>query len=98
MSNDEEAVRTDSEPGICHQTISTDPEDAGYEFLELVAELEGCDVTGLPPMHPRIDDIIAEVFSDPPSKNAQVEIQFSYYGYRVDLDQKGNVSLMRIPR
>ncbi|WP_136717621.1 HalOD1 output domain-containing protein [Halorientalis salina] len=83
---------------IAHRRVSTDPDEADYEFLELVAELEGCDVTALPPMHPRIDDIVSEVFSDPPSADAQVEVQFSYFGYRVEMDQAGNVSLMRIPR
>lgn len=95
MSNND-AGRDSPESEIAHRSITTDPDDADYEFLELIAEQESCDVTDLPPMHPRIDDVVSEVFQDPPSKDAQLRIQFSYFGYRVDLDQSGNVSLMRV--
>ena len=98
MSNDDRAGRDSPEADITHRTISIDPKEGEYEFLELIAENEGCDVTDLPPMHPRINDIIAEVFSDPPSPDSQLQVQFSYHGYRVDLDQAGNISLMKITR
>ncbi|MFB6164411.1 MAG: HalOD1 output domain-containing protein [Haloarculaceae archaeon] len=81
---------------IYHRQMEPDPDEAAYDFLTLLAEIEGCDVTDLPPMHTRIGDLLTEIFQDPPSAEAQVQVAFSYYGYRITVEQNGQLSLMKL--
>lgn len=76
--------------------IEPDPENANYEVLRVIADVEGVDVSELPPMWERINDAVTELFTDPPSPAAQMEMAFSYHGYRVTMDQSGAVSLKRL--
>jgi hypothetical protein len=81
---------------IFHRKIEPDPEDANYRLLGIIANLEHTDEIDLPPLYDRIDHLVTQVFEDPPHPEAQVQIEFSYYGYRITLDQSGNVQLMRL--
>lgn len=71
-------------------------DEANYRVLETIADVEGVDVTELPPMYERLDHMLDELFSEPPSPEAQVEITFSYYGYRVTADQEGSITLRKL--
>ncbi|AQL44531.1 hypothetical protein BV210_09785 [Halorientalis sp. IM1011] len=81
---------------MVHRRIEPDPADADYRLLQLIAEVEGIDVTELPPIYDRIDHLVTRMYEDPPSAEAQAQLKFSYAGYRITLDQDGNVSLIKI--
>ncbi|ELZ23583.1 hypothetical protein C475_14968 [Halosimplex carlsbadense 2-9-1] len=83
-------------PGIVRAQIDARSETADNEFLELIARLEGVDATELPSLYHEVDHTIENLFKRPPSRDAQMEISFSYAGYRVTIDQRGNVRLVRV--
>jgi hypothetical protein len=81
---------------ILQREVEPEEDEANYRVLETIAEVEDVDVTELPPMYSRIDHILDQLFSDPPTPEAQVEITFSYYGYRVTIDQEGVIRLRKL--
>ncbi|RXK46409.1 HalOD1 output domain-containing protein [Halorientalis pallida] len=86
----------DRDDRIVHGRIEPEPADADYRLLRLIADVEGLDVTDLPPIYDRIDHLVTKMYEDPPSSEAQAQLAFSYAGYRIRIDQDGNVSLMKI--
>lgn len=84
------------EARIVRRTIAPDPETPYFALLEIVAEIEGCEVEALPPLYERTDHLLEKLFDDPPSQKAQVELSFSYHGYRITMDQLGNVTLRKL--
>ncbi|MFC4451548.1 HalOD1 output domain-containing protein [Halorussus aquaticus] len=87
---------SDGQKRIYHRKVTPEVEEANRSLLRLVANLENCELTDLPPLYDQIDHLIEHLFSSPPPPEAQVEVEFSYYGYRIELDQSGNVSLMKL--
>lgn len=81
---------------IAKRQISPDPSDPYLSVLEPIADLEGCSVEDLPPLYKYVDHLIENLFSTPPPEKAQVEITFTYYYYRIRLDQQGNMCLTRL--
>jgi len=93
----DEADDADGGPsGIVRAQLEPQSETADNEFLELVARLEGVDATELPSLYHEVDHAIENLFRRPPSPDAQMEISFSYAGYRATIDQRGNVRLIRV--
>ena len=86
----------DRDDRIVHRRIEPESGDADYRLLQLIAEVEGIDVTNLPPIYDRIDHLVTKMYENPPSPEAQAQLSFSYAGYRITLDQDGNVSLIKI--
>ncbi|WP_226010215.1 HalOD1 output domain-containing protein [Halomicrobium salinisoli] len=87
---------TDPQSTIFHRTIEPRESREHERVLAVIADVEDCDVTDLPPIYGRIDDVLEDLFSDPPVDEAQVEISFSYYGYRITVDQEGDMILRRL--
>jgi len=81
--------------GIHYREIPVDPDDADYNIVSLVAELEGGDFDDLPSFYPEIDHFAEKLLRNPPSARAQMEIEFSYAGYRVRMDSRGQVRLWK---
>lgn len=96
-SNGGETNGDSDDQQIYHRTVEPETERANERLLRHIANLEGCDVTDLPPLYNRIDDMIQNIFGSPPPSEAQAELEFSYYSYRITIDQSGSVSLMKIP-
>ncbi|UPV76315.1 hypothetical protein M0R89_19320 (plasmid) [Halorussus limi] len=94
--SDGEGEDSESERRIRHRRITPEAEEANRSLLRLVANLENCDVTDLPPLYDQIDHMVEHLFETPPPPEAQAEIEFSYHGYRIQLDQRGNVSFMKL--
>ena len=86
----------DPEQRIIERTVDTSGEQPNYRVLETIAEAEGVNITTLPPMYERIDHMLDKLFSDPPATEAQVEVTFSYHGYRITAKQDGSVILRRL--
>ena len=93
------AERTDTSSdqlSTVRRTISTDPMDAELELLEIIAKLENTKIDRLPSLYTRVDHFVEALFEDPPAKEAQMEITFSYAGYRISLNQTGEVTLVPV--
>ncbi|NEU58076.1 HalOD1 output domain-containing protein [Halorussus sp. MSC15.2] len=95
-NENDERDTSERESKIYHRKVTPEVEEANQSLLRLVANLENCEVTDLPPLYDQIDHLVEHLFSSPPPPEAQVEVEFSYYGYRIELDQSGNVSLMKL--
>ena len=97
-TGNEDEERADASAGhkIYHRKVTPDVEEANQSLLRLVANLENCEVTDLPPLYDRVDHLVDHLFTSPPPPEAQAELEFSYVGYRIRIDQSGNVSLKKL--
>jgi hypothetical protein len=94
-SGPEESDERD-DPAIVSRSIEPDPESAEYDLLAIVAELEGRAIDELPSLYTSVDHFVERLFEQPPAPEAQMEIEFSYAGYRITLGQNGDVTLVRV--
>lgn len=84
-----EGMESDPEGQILHREFDTDVENPAVQVAETVAELEGKDSTDLSTMYECVDGVLEELFSKPPSPDAQMAVEFSYETYRVTIEQNG---------
>jgi hypothetical protein len=82
---------------IHRRQIEPDPDHPYFSLLHVIAELEGCEVEDLPPMYDYVDHLLEDLFTNPPPPKAQAEITFCYYDYRINVDQQGDLSVMKQP-
>ncbi|PSP55565.1 hypothetical protein BRC82_05020 [Halobacteriales archaeon QS_1_67_19] len=74
-----------------------DPGDTpGIDVAEIVAELEGSDVTEIPALYDTIDHLLEHLFSNPPPIEAQARLEFTFEGYRIALLQDGRATFMKV--
>lgn len=91
------AVRDDTPTGmsdyrernVVHRELDTDRENPAVQVAEVVAELEDKQPEELTTTYDCLDHVIDNIFSDPPSPEADLQITFSYEGYRVTVEQDG---------
>ncbi|MFC4356666.1 HalOD1 output domain-containing protein [Halobium salinum] len=81
---------------IVRRRLSTEEKSPGAAIAEVVADLEGVDAGTLPPIYSRIDGVLGDVFSDPPEAEAQMEVVFTYRGYRVTVGQDGAAEFVKV--
>lgn len=86
----------DPEKEIIHRELETETESPVAEVVETVAEIEGKQPNELPSAYNCIDDMLEEMYSTPPSSEAQVEVTFTYTNYRITVEQNGNATLVKI--
>lgn len=87
-------IRGDPEGDVIEVRFDTDDADPSLSVAEAVAEIEGKDPTELSTIYGAIDHVIDHLFSDPPSRAADVEVSFSYEGYRITVHQDGNATFV----
>ena len=77
---------------------SFDPkaDDPHMKVIAVISELEDCDPRDCSPLYTTIDDVIDDIYEDPPSPDADVEITFSYEGYRITLRQDGRAEFVPV--
>ena len=80
---------------ILHRQIDTDRETPVVAIAEIVSEIENVPHEELTTTYEHLDHILQELFSNPPVPEAQVEVSFTYEGYRVKVEQDGHVQLIR---
>jgi len=97
MRRKESEYGDEDEMAATHWEFDVDQEDPEINVAAVIAELEDRDMSDLPPVYHTIDHLIQTLFSDPPSPEAQAVIQFSYEGYRINLNQDGHATFMKIP-
>ena len=76
--------------------IEPNPETAEHDFLEAIAKLEGKEMTELPSLYHELDHLIEVLYNTPPSAQSQVELSFSYAGYRVSMNQTGSLKIVTV--
>ncbi len=66
-----------------------------HQIPEVVAELEGISTDELQPLWEVTGDVLDDLFTEPPAPSAQVEVTFSYEGYRITVGQDGSATFVR---
>lgn len=79
-----------------HWCFDIDQESPEVDVVEVMAHLEGSDSSEFPALYTTIDDLIRQLFSDPPAPEAQARLEFTYEGYRIVLHQDGYATFMKI--
>ena len=83
-------MKGDSESEVVHRQFDTDAENPAIEVVAAIADIDGREMTDLPPLYNCIDGVLDDLFSDPPSPEAEMRITFNYEGYRVGVTQDGS--------
>lgn len=96
MGDDETRDVDVSENGILQFDIEPDPGNAEYDLLSVLADHEGVGMDELPSLYSVLDQLVGEMFDDPPSESAQLEMAFSYAGYRITVTQGGHVTMVPV--
>lgn len=85
----------DSESEVVHRELDTDAEHPGIEVVAVIADIEGREMTDLSRLHDCIDGILDNLFSEPPSPEADMRIAFTYENYRISVTQDGSATFVR---
>ena len=88
-------MESDPDDRIVHRQIDIDRSTPTEAVVEIVAETEGVPQHSLDPLWTVADHMIAELFSTPPSPEAQMTVTFSYEGYRIEIEQNGRLRLIK---
>ncbi|WP_121820445.1 HalOD1 output domain-containing protein [Halostella salina] len=87
---------TELESDIVRRELDPERESPAAEVAEIVADLEDKDQTELTAIYDCIDHMIDHIFSEPPAPGAQVQVEFTYEGYRVTVEQDGSAQFIRV--
>jgi len=82
--------------GIVRRQIAPDPETSEYDLLEILAEIEDCEIEELPSLYNEVEHVVETLFKTPPSAGAQMSVSFSYVGYRVTIERNGTVQIVPV--
>lgn len=85
-----------SGPGIVTREFDTTQADPNVEVVSVIAELADEPVEELPPLYSTIHHILEHIYAEPPEPDADVEISFTYYGYRITIEQHGTARFERV--
>lgn len=77
------------ERNVVHRELETGSENAAVQVAEIVAELDDKQPQELATTYECLDHVIDNIFSNPPSPEADLQVTFSYEGYRVTVEQDG---------
>lgn len=76
--------------------FDTEAEEPTIDVAEAIADLKGVQPAELDPLYSTIDHVIENLYSDPPSPEAQVQITFTYEGYRITMHQDGTAKFVKV--
>lgn len=79
-----------------HREFDRDADDAVFDIVSTIADLEDTSVEELPSFHDSVDGILDHIFGTPPVGEAQVTVEFTYAGYRVTLHQDGAATFRKV--
>lgn len=80
---------------IIHRELDTGGESPATQVPRIIAGIEGREPTDLATMYDCVDDILDDLFSDPPAPEAQMRVEFSYEGYRITIEQNGTTAFVK---
>lgn len=78
-----------------HREIDTGAEEPGAQIADAVAAIEGKEPTELATTYECVDGVLDNIFSNPPSPAAQMQVTFSYEGYRITVEQDGDATFVK---
>lgn len=84
------------ESEFVHRELDTDAENPGVQVAQAVADIEGKESTEFANMNERVDGVLKDIFSNPPSPDAQMQVKFSYEEYRITVEQNGDAEFVKI--
>lgn len=73
-------------------TFDPEQDQPNVDITETVAELKGVESDELSPLYDSIDHVVDNIFSEPPQPDAEVEVSFSYEGFRITVSQDGEAT------
>lgn len=77
---------------VYETVFDTDQRQPNVDVTETVATLKGVESDDLSPLYDAIDHVIDNIFSNPPDPAADVQVTFSYEGFRVTIHQDGRAT------
>ena len=80
---------------IVRRELDTGADEPAVQIAEAVAEIEGKNAAELPAMYDCVDGVLTHLFSDPPSPEAQMAVEFSYETYRITVGQSGDATFVK---
>lgn len=86
----------DRERSVIHRQLDPSDPTPETDVVTVIAELEGADPADLSPLYSTIDDVISDVFSEPPAPEAQVQLTFTYEDYRITIHQDGSAEFVKV--
>lgn len=81
---------------VIRRHLDTTAAEPSARLAELVGELKEKDVTDMKPMWACADHVLDHLFSNPPSPEAQMKVEFLYEGYHITVEQNGSVQLVQV--
>ncbi|PSP78134.1 hypothetical protein BRC81_08820 [Halobacteriales archaeon QS_1_68_20] len=84
------------ESELVHRELNTEAGNPGVQVAQAVADIDGRDATELTTIYDCVDGVLDHVFSNPPSADAQLEVTFSYEGYRITVEQGGTTTFVKV--
>lgn len=81
---------------IVHRELNTDRDKPSIAIAEAIADLEEKRADELTPIHDCIDGMLSELYSNPPSAEAQMAVEFTYSGYRITIEQNGTAEFIQV--
>lgn len=76
--------------------LDTDQPEPAMAVVEALADIEDRDVTDYTPTYDCLDHVLEGIFSNPPSPEAAIRIEFSYEGYRITVEQDGTAEFVDV--
>ena len=76
--------------------LDTDRNGPAIEVAEIGAELKGIRSSDLPSIYNTVDHLLTHPFDEPPSADAQTEVQFHYEGFQSTVHQHGTATFLKI--
>lgn len=84
------------ESKIVHRDLESDVDNPAVAVAEAIAEIEGTEADELTTTYDCIDGTLNELFSTPPSQDAQLTVTFTYEGYRITVEQNGSAKFVKV--
>jgi len=81
---------------ILHRRLDLDGPEPAIQIAEHVADIADEDVDSLSSTWETFGDVLADLFADPPARDAQVQVTFTYEGYRITVEQDGHAKFVPI--
>lgn len=85
-----------SEDETTRRELDVNGESPSEQIAVAVADIKGVEATDLEEMYGCVDGVLDHVFSDPPAPEARLQVEFSYEGYRVTIEQDGDARFVEL--
>lgn len=75
--------------------FDTDGENPAVQVAEAIADLEGKEPIELATIYDCIGGMLDELFSEPPSPETRMKVEFNYERYRITVEQNGRAEFVK---